>query len=102
MKKTYDPMVCTLKSCDRVKLSRIDICCAAHWKMVPREMKRKFWDATKLRSKFDRDFGVMCSASEILDYLESKKVVLPPDVKLIRPESDIEKPTSNEPRIITP
>lgn len=98
----YDPMSCVLKTCDRRKKERHDLCCGGHWRQVPRDLKAKFWAAQKIRSRHDRDFETMMAAGEILDLLEKSKVLLAPDVKLLTPESELEKPQDKTPRIIRP
>ncbi len=97
------PGTCTLKSCDRKRPEPGDLLCLAHWKMVPRPLKQALWAAEKLKSLKEQQFQTMCRAGDILDWLEENvKVDLPPDVTILRPESEIEKPQDNTPRIITP
>ncbi len=102
MKKT-SPDECVLKSCSRKKIGVGALLCVAHWKMVPRRLKLALWRAEKLRSHAEQQFQTMCCAGDILDWLETNvKIDLPPEVSIIRPESELEKPQSNEPRIIRP
>lgn len=97
-----DPKVCVLKTCEREKDGPGALVCPDHWRLVPRRMKLRLWAAEHLRSPFEKKFQTMVVAGEILDFLEKRKILLPPPVKLAKPESELEKPVSNEPRIIRP
>lgn len=65
-------------------------------------MKVAFWAATKLKSPKAHEWETIVAATNIVDYLDRKKVLLPPDVTIAKPESEIETPEDNLPRIITP
>ena len=96
-------MECTLKDCERKKANHVDLLCQAHWKMVPRVLRRAFWDASKIRSQFEKAVAIMAAAEAIIDWLEENvKVALPPEVRILSPESELEKPKDNAPRILTP
>lgn len=101
--KQRNPMTCTLASCDRTKANHVDLLCLAHWARVPRRLKVAFWAAPKIRSAFDRSVAIMAAAEDILTWLEKNaKVALPPQVKILAPESQIEKAQDPTKRIIYP
>jgi hypothetical protein len=98
-----DPMSCTLKDCERRKKTHVDLLCPSHWGLLPRALKVAFWNASKIRSEFEKAVAIMGAAEDILTWLEKNvKVALPPEVKILTAESEIEKPKDNTPRILTP
>jgi hypothetical protein len=94
---SYDREVCTVKTCKRRK-GGAELVCPAHWKLVPRSMKKALWEAEKIRSKEQRAFAAVSAAARIVDHLESLKVVLPDEPRVEAP-SGIDVQTK---RIITP
>lgn len=100
MKKTHDPKVCTVKTCERAKDGPAPLVCPAHWALTPRKLKKALWDAMKVRSTAKREPAIWEAADNILRYLEKLKVQLPPETKLITSlESEVEKPDA---KILTP
>lgn len=96
------PDQCTIPSCERRRDRPADLTCLAHWKMVPRKLKVAFWNATKLKSLKAHEWATIVAATNIVDYLDKKKVLLPSDVTIARPESELETPKDATPRIIRP
>ncbi len=97
------PDECTLKSCTRKKDGVGALLCPAHWALTPRPLRIALWKAEKLRSLREKEFQTMCRAGDILDWLETNvKIDLPPEVSIARPESEIETPKDQTPRIIRP
>ncbi len=97
-----DPTLCTVPSCQRKRAMNSDLTCPAHWSQVPRKLKKALWKAQHLKSLKQNEWETIVAATNIVDYLDQRKVVLPPDVTIAKPESELETPTSNEPRIIRP
>lgn len=94
----HDPSICTVKRCDRAKAGPGPLVCPAHWDLVPAPLKRALWKAMKVRSQKKREPAIWEAADNILRCLERLKVVLPPEVKLAKPDETIEKPDA---KIIT-
>lgn len=107
MKKAKRPIdECTVPSCERKRAVNSDLVCPPHWALVPRRLKTALWTAQTLRSLKAREWETILAASSIVDYLEAKKVLLPPEVKLASAGSMIERTDeleipSDSKRIIT-
>ena len=73
---------CTVPDCERKRLTNSDLTCPAHWKMVPRAMKKALWKAQAQRSLTKREWDTIVAAEAIVDFLDRKKILLPPEPKL--------------------
>lgn len=105
-RKQYSPMECAVDhpaNCERLKRLRSDLVCPGHWALVPKPMKQALWDAQHLRSPKQREWQTIVAASDIIAFLEKKRVILPEEKKILTPGEKIEAPANPAaPRIIRP
>jgi len=73
---------CFMPECGRPRVNVTDLLCQEHWRMVPKHLKQPLIDANKLRSWTRREEACKRAAGDIVFYLDSLKVRLPPAAKL--------------------
>ena len=70
---------CCVKKCRNPTASADDFCCAGHWKLVPKGMKRTYWLVSGARAHKKKGPQVFRAAEEIVKYLNRLSIEVPPD-----------------------
>lgn len=78
--------------CGRPRANAKDLCCADHWKLLPRKLRVALIEANKLRSEKQRERATVLAADKAVEYLTSLKIQLPPVRGLAREETKIIRP----------
>jgi hypothetical protein len=92
--------------CGRPRAKAHDVCCAEHWKLVPKKLRREMNEANNLRSERERERKSVLVADKIMDHLAAQLVQLTPVQQLARDEPRIIRPGEvarpDQPGVIAP
>jgi hypothetical protein len=76
------------KPCGRPRAKLTDLCCAEHWKMVPKKLRQPLVDANRERSYRDRERLSIAAATKVVEYIKGMFIQLPPVARIETPAGE--------------
>lgn len=77
------------KECGRPREKAQDLCCADHWKLLPKKYRVALIEANKLRSQRERQFATIKAADAAVAFLTALPIQLPPRAKVVAEQKRI-------------